>query len=158
MNPEIWGPHAWVLLHTITINYPNYPSKEDKIHYRNFFTSLQHCLPCDACSKHYSENLTRYPLTDTVLSSRENLVFWLIKIHNSVNILNNKPIVSNQKAVQFYYDLYRPKSLFDHLSKHINLVLFVVVILVVVLIERYRIASAICPVVYSSLPCRNTNG
>ena len=150
MNPEIWGPHAWILLHTITINYPNHPSKTDKLNYRNFFTSLQHCLPCDACSKHYSDNLKRYPLTDTVLSSRTNLVFWLVKIHNSVNILNGKPIVSNQKAVQIYYDMYRPKTLFDHLVNHINVVLVVVILFVIFLIERSRIMSAVCPAVYSS--------
>ena len=150
MNPEQWGPHAWVLLHTITINYTNYPTKQDKIHYRNFFTSLQHCLPCDACANHYAQNLQRYPLTDEVLSSRTNLVFWLIKIHNSVNIMNGKPIVSNQKAVQIYHDMYRPKTMFDHIVKHIDVVLMLLILVVICILEKSRIMSAVC----SSNPAR----
>ena len=144
MNPEIWGPHAWVLLHTISMNYPNHPTQQDKQHFRTFFTSLQHCLPCDACSNHYRENLQRYPLTDEVMSSRTNLVFWLIKIHNTVNVMNGKPIVSNQKAVQLYYDMYRPKTFFDHLVKHIDVVLIFIILVIICLIEKNRIMSAVC--------------
>ena len=30
MNPKFWGPHAWIFLHSITLNYPKEPSDEDK--------------------------------------------------------------------------------------------------------------------------------
>ena len=32
-NPEIWGPGAWLFLHTITLNYPTNPTFEDKENY-----------------------------------------------------------------------------------------------------------------------------
>ena len=30
MEPEIWGPHAWQFLHSITLSYPDNPTFEDK--------------------------------------------------------------------------------------------------------------------------------
>ena len=30
-NNKIWGPDAWLFLHTITFNYPENPSEQDKV-------------------------------------------------------------------------------------------------------------------------------
>ena len=30
MEASIWGPKAWVFLHSITMNYPEKPTDEDK--------------------------------------------------------------------------------------------------------------------------------
>ena len=37
MEPEIWGPNAWTFLHTITLNYPENPSEDDKQNHKDFF-------------------------------------------------------------------------------------------------------------------------
>ena len=37
MEPNIWGPHAWLFLHTITLNFPDNPTKEEKEKYKQFF-------------------------------------------------------------------------------------------------------------------------
>ena len=42
-NPEVWGPGAWLFLHTISLNYPTNPTYEDKENYKTFFTSLKEC-------------------------------------------------------------------------------------------------------------------
>ena len=106
MNPEVWGPHGWIFLHTITFNYPNFPTNTEIKQYKNFFTSLKFVLPCDACKHHYTQNLKRYPLNDTVLSSRENLMKWLLNIHNSVNKMNNKKIYTYKEFIDHYNKLY----------------------------------------------------
>ena len=62
MDPEIWGPHAWIFLHSITLNYPNNPTMYDKQHYKTFFTSLQNILPCDWCSRNYKLHLKKFPI------------------------------------------------------------------------------------------------
>ena len=51
MKPEIWGPHAWIFLHSITFDYPDNPTKEVKEKYKGFFESLQDILPCEKCKK-----------------------------------------------------------------------------------------------------------
>ena len=56
MNPKIWGPSAWLFLHTVTFNYPNNPTEEDKRNYLTFFNSLKHIIPCPLCKEHYIEN------------------------------------------------------------------------------------------------------
>ena len=43
MLTTIWGPSMWHFLHTMSFNYPVKPSKEDKIHYRDFILNL-HCI------------------------------------------------------------------------------------------------------------------
>ena len=35
-NNNVWGPAAWTFLHTITFNYPDNPTNQDKQYYFNF--------------------------------------------------------------------------------------------------------------------------
>jgi len=51
------------------------------------------------CANHYDENLKKLPLTDDVLSTRENLVRWAIDMHNIVNISKNKPVMKYEDAL-----------------------------------------------------------
>ena len=76
-NNNVWGPPAWTFLHTVTYNYPENPTNEDKRNYLNFFDSLKHVLPCNKCKGHYKENLKKYDLNNS-LNSRQDLVKWLI--------------------------------------------------------------------------------
>ncbi|QKF94765.1 ERV/ALR sulfhydryl oxidase [Fadolivirus algeromassiliense] len=107
MRPEVWGPHAWIFLHSITMNYPDKPSNQDKKEMKDFFSSLKYVLPCDKCSKNLQKHMIKYPLTDNVLSSRDSLIRWLIDIHNEVNRDNNKPIYSYSTAKNKLENLYK---------------------------------------------------
>ena len=53
MNPEIWGPSAWMFLHSVSLAYPKNPDEEDRLNYGNFFNNLQPILPCQKCSNNY---------------------------------------------------------------------------------------------------------
>ena len=79
LNPRIWGPHAWFFLDSVILSLPNRLNNEQKKIYKDFFTSLQHILPCQACREHYKENLKKYPLTDKVLSSKDNMIIWILQ-------------------------------------------------------------------------------
>ena len=89
MEPEIWGPNAWLFLHTVTFNYPKNPTVIDRNNYYDFFNSLQNVLPCQKCQEHYKLNLQKSPIQ---LQSRRHLVQWLINMHNAVNIKNGKEV------------------------------------------------------------------
>ena len=39
MRTKVWGPPAWVFLHTVAHNYPLKPTREDRKNYKNFFTN-----------------------------------------------------------------------------------------------------------------------
>ena len=74
MKPEIWGPCAWIFLHSITLNYPNIPDIKEKNNMKNFIYSLAEILPCIKCKNNFKSHLQRYPLDDNILNSRKNLV------------------------------------------------------------------------------------
>ena len=88
-----WGNYAWGFLDAVVLTYPLHPTALEKSHYRTFFQSLQHVLPCPKCRDHYGTNLKTYSL-DEGLQSREHLIRWLIDVHNSVNRSNGKRVYS----------------------------------------------------------------
>jgi hypothetical protein len=90
MDPDIWGPKAWFFLYSITLAYPENPTKNDKQNYYIFFSSLKNILPCAKCRLHFSENLEKYPLTDDILNSKKQLFKWLYEIQNEVREKNGK--------------------------------------------------------------------
>ena len=106
VHPVMWGPHAWKFLHYVTLNYPEKPSQEDKNKFKQFFILLKRILPCERCAYNYSENLKTLPITDKVLESDTNLMYWLIDIHNMVNKETGKKEIQRNEA---YY-----KLLYDH--------------------------------------------
>ena len=101
MNPKLWGPHGWVFLHSITMNYPKQPTDQDKHIYKQFFKSLQFILPCQKCAHHYSENIQENPI-ESALDSRDSLVRWLIEIHNEVNKDLGKPTLTYEQVIDEY--------------------------------------------------------
>jgi hypothetical protein len=101
MNPKFWGPHGWIFLHSVTMNYPKNPSNDDKQLYRNFFSSLIRVLPCEKCAYHYKQHIKDDPI-EPALENRDKLVRWLIKIHNKVNADLGKPHYSYEQVIEEY--------------------------------------------------------
>ena len=70
------------------------------------------------------------PLTDDVLSSRENLVKWGIDIHNIVNASKNKPIMSYSDALKSINT--DEKCLVDNRIYYLILIVFSLIIIAVI--------------------------
>ena len=49
MDPAIWGPHFWFVLHLVSFHYPDNPNQKDKDSYKSFYYSVQGILPCQNC-------------------------------------------------------------------------------------------------------------
>lgn len=85
--PKIWGPHAWIFLHSMTFNYPEEPTTNERNYYKIYFEELANTLPCEECRESYkkfiSEGETK--LDDEALKDRSSLTKWLYYIHNAVN-------------------------------------------------------------------------
>ena len=127
MEPKIWGKHAWLFLHTITLNYPDEPTLSDKQNYKSFFESLIDILPCPTCREHYEENIKNNPIQ---LNSKEDLVRWLIKIHNNVNERKNKPTLSYEEVINYYTKLYNPVNKYDEIIKLLLIIIIIVLFLI----------------------------
>ena len=100
-DPELWGPSAWVFLHSVALNYPSSPSEADKVSYYEFFKGLGGVLPCIKCRDHYISNFGDGGALKTALSHTDDprAVFkWTVDLHNMVNMSNRKPSVSYEEA------------------------------------------------------------
>ena len=105
MNPEVWGPSFWFVLHTISINYPENPTYVEKRNHHDFFKSMQFVLPCNICRTHYSQFFKKYPV-EPFLENKESLVKWVIMIHNQVNKKQNKPTLDYEEVIKKYQYIY----------------------------------------------------
>ena len=103
MHPEVWGPHAWIFLHSVTLNYPENPSELQKQKYKEFFDSLQYVIPCEKCAYNYGIKLKNHPVR---LDSKSDLVEWLIEIHNMVNLSNGKKEITRDEFMNIYKGIY----------------------------------------------------
>ena len=102
MNQNIWGPHLWFSLHTISFNYPISPSNNDMKDYKNFFINLENVIPCSVCKKNYIRHLKEHPIND-YLDSRKKLVYWVIDMHNMVNAEIGKKILSYEYVIKKHH-------------------------------------------------------
>lgn len=128
IKPKIWGPHGWKFMHYVSLGYPSNPTEEDKRNYKNFYTSLQHILPCAKCANNYSHNLKKYPI-DNHLGSRDTLVRWVIDIHNQVSNELNKKEYTYEEALSLYTE--EPNVFGDYCFK--------LIVLIIILYFLYRL-------------------
>lgn len=102
IDPKLWGPPCWKTLHYITFSYPDSPNTTDKQNMLNFFNSFSKIIPCEKCRVNFGDHLIKYPLSTDILSSKINLISWLVAIHNEVNTLVGKKNVSVIDAITMY--------------------------------------------------------
>ena len=133
LNPEVWGPHGWFFLESIVLSLPNKLNKEQKHIYKNFFTSLQDILPCEGCREHYKENLIKYPLTDVVLSKKENMIKWILNVHNNVR-RNNKNIPISINQFFEYYNKQYDDNYKKNKNKDCNFKYYISIIIILILL------------------------
>lgn len=109
MNPNIWGPGAWLFLHSITLSYPLKPTYQQKRIYSDFFNLLANVLPCFKCKQNYKKHIAENPISHN-LDSKKDFIKWLINIHNKTNKINDKKEISYQEFETIYSDLYKNKE------------------------------------------------
>jgi len=101
MQTSKWGPSAWDFLHTITFNYPEYPTDDWKNNYFELFNNLRFTLPCCYCRKSY-DIFFKYINIKDYLNDRMGITYWLYIIHNLVNCKLNKKQINFINIVNHY--------------------------------------------------------
>tara|TARA_Y100000590_G_scaffold454867_1_gene602422 strand:- start:1630 stop:2091 length:462 start_codon:yes stop_codon:yes gene_type:complete len=143
-GPDTWGPHGWKFIHFIALGYPNNPTEQDKVKYKNFFYLLGDVIPCIICAQHYKKNLEKINI-DSYLSSKNSLLQWTILMHNEVNKSNGKKtytfdegikmIVNGQGPIYCKEDFLNTES--NKLSNSNNYILITFLVLVIILLIVY---------------------
>lgn len=143
MDPNIWGPGAWLYLHSITINYPNNPTELQKKLYKNFFINFSNTIPCVYCKHNFNIHLKKYPI-DNFLNNKKNLVKWLFNIHNLTNLHLKKPIFSYKQFINKYKQIYQKKNIniystsyHSYFYYYILIIIFFIIIILSIIIYLY---------------------
>lgn len=123
IKPSAWGPHGWKFLHYVSLGAPDKLNEAEANYYRNFYESLQYILPCNSCAKNYAKNIKNHPI-DAHLRTRDDLVKWVIDIHNQVNRELGKREYSVEEALPLYLKLRDP--FISYLIKSILLIILCV--------------------------------
>lgn len=130
LQPDVWGPSGWNFIHYVALGYPDNPTEDDKLHYKTFYESLGHVLPCQGCATHYKDTVSQFPLTQS-LESRDDLLRWTFDIHNLVNARLEKPQLSYEDALRLY----------THKQFPVMNILWKLIVLLVLAILIYVIAT-----------------
>ena len=145
-GPDTWGPHGWKFIHFIALGYPNNPTEQDKVKYKNFFYLLGDVIPCIICANHYKKNLESINI-DNYLSSKTTLLQWTILMHNEVNKKNGKKIYTFDEGLKMIVDGQGPIKCKENFSNIPNnksnktnyiLILFLVLIIILLILYIYK--------------------
>ena len=119
LDASIWGPHYWFFLHTISLTYPKYPDSATKRKYYDFIMNLPLFIPNNSYSKKMSFFLNEYPVTP-YLDKRDSFIYWVYFMHNKINNSLGKEEISFLRALDDYYDNYKPKIIQLHKKINVN--------------------------------------
>jgi len=109
LEPKVWGPFYWFVLHTITLTYPINPNETTKKKYYDFIQNLPLFLPIPEIGNNFSKLLDDYPVTP-YLDSRPSFIKWMHFIHNKINVSLDMPEMTMDEAMIAYYEHYKPKE------------------------------------------------
>ena len=109
----VWGPMLWSYLHTMSFNYPNNPTDENKTHYREFVLNLQYVMPCKFCRLNLTKNLKELPLTLNHMKDRESFSRYIYELHETVNRMLNKKSGLTYEDARNRYENFRSRCTTD---------------------------------------------
>lgn len=133
LDPKIWGPHFWFVLHTIALTFPWSPNEVTRKKYYDFIQNIPLFLPIDEIGNTFSRLLDKYPVTP-YLDSRQSFTKWMHFIHNKINISLGLREETMEDAMTAYYEYYKPKVVKDNeeRKKREKFVFFCIIILIII--------------------------
>ncbi len=112
LNPDIWLPHFYFTLQTISVLYPKYPNDVTKKKYYDTIHNLPLFFPMKPMGAEFSKLLDKFPVTP-YLSSRESFMKWVHFIIDKLNARMGWEQYDFYDSLEKYYEAYKPKELID---------------------------------------------
>ena len=109
MDPSIWGPHYWFMLHTMAFNYPLHPTSIQKKIYHRFIHHLHEFIPNRSMANTFQRLLVENPVTP-YLDNRPNFIQWMHHMHNLVNKRLERPTMSLSDHYDEFLQHFEPKQ------------------------------------------------
>ena len=142
MDPTVWGPKLWFVIHTMALNYPDNPTYDDKRNYETFFNSLKFVIPCDKCRVHYTERINKNPIINH-LENSDSLFRYTIELHNDVNKSLGKRTYIYDEVIEIYKKHYNQtetsgNNFFNKIFNKTNIIIASVLIIAIIGVIYYR--------------------
>ena len=109
MLTTVWGPSLWHFLHTMSFNYPNEPTNDQKHQYMNFIFSLEYILPCKYCRMNLKKNFKVVPLRISNMKNRYTFSKYIYDLHEHINKMLNKTSGLSYDSVKERYEHFRAR-------------------------------------------------
>lgn len=140
-RPEVWGPHYWFFLHTVSHTYPIHPNDVVKRKYYDLIQNLPLFIPNEEIAHYVAELLDRYPV-QPYLKTRESLVRWTIFLHNKVSVALGKEEMETMDAIAAYAHCYdAPEVIVSKrlgLSKQTTTFLIIAALVLIAVYQHYK--------------------
>ncbi|DBA65843.1 TPA: hypothetical protein ACH3X2_002874 [Trebouxia sp. C0005] len=82
ISKEELGRATWTMLHTLAVQYPQMPTKQQQKDVKTLVDVLTRIYPCTECAQHFGEVVKSDPPN---VSSGHELQQWMCRVHNNVN-------------------------------------------------------------------------
>lgn len=122
-SPQVFGPSSWRFLHYIAYGYPHVASPGLQQKTLQFLDALPYLLPCEKCGEHLHEYLTINNPSESI-KTRNGLIDYMHKLHNTVNQRLGKPTMSYRDA---------ENELFANTNGGANMHLYLIIMVVFVI-------------------------
>lgn len=109
MLTTVWGPSLWHSLHTISFNYPNLPTKQEKKEYKKFILQLKYVLPCKYCRLNLKSNFKCLPLLEKHMKNRDTFSRYIYDLHELINKMLHKKSNLSYEDVRERYEHFRAR-------------------------------------------------
>lgn len=133
ISPNVWGPSTWAFIHLTAIAEPDNFDRARLVFYKQLFLLLQELLPCERCRIHLKQHISKLKDIEKVRTKRE-LFDWTTDIHNKVNEITKKPILSNDDAFDYWNSIASEKKSLKCSISWITVALLLILVLVFLLL------------------------
>ena len=111
MVTSVWGPPAWLYLHTVSFNYPLKPTEEQKTLYYEWLMNIGATLPCKYCRENFKTNLVAAQINTASFDSRDSFSRLVYRLHNAVSkALKKEGAVLPYDDVKKRYESFRAQG------------------------------------------------
>jgi hypothetical protein len=126
---KVWGPMGWMVLHSISVAYPDEPSQSEKMLLNEFMNAFANTITCINCRQHFGSIFAGYKRSvPTWANSKRDLFLAVCRLHNTVNKKIYKPtpktvaecIASLKTATTYTNQFEFRKKYIEYLTKDWN--------------------------------------
>lgn len=100
LHSSTFGANQWDTIFSVGFTYPDGPSSGLQLRTKLWLQNMR--VGCLGCETKYNEALLKFPVTDDVVLSRQNLLSWMMSVRNYERSGRGVPAFSFAEVSDFY--------------------------------------------------------